>query len=107
MVILRKPTPVGILLNTMVDGETGILLTAEINEGAEEDAKKAYYVSDGAHTSICLRLTEPYVGSGRFVVGDSRFGSVRCAYALRKTGLYSIMNVKRNTKRFIKAEILE
>ena len=59
MVILRKPSPVGMLLNTMVDGHTGILLHAEINEGADEDSKKKYYASHGAHTSICLRLTEP------------------------------------------------
>ena len=48
------------------------------------------------------------MGSGRYIVGDWRFGSVKCAYSLRKDmGLFSIMNVKRNTKRFIKNEILE
>ena len=40
MFIIRKPTPVGILLNTMCDADSGVLLNAELNEGAELDKLK-------------------------------------------------------------------
>lgn len=37
MFIPRKPTPLGFMLKTIVDTATGILLNADIVEGAEED----------------------------------------------------------------------
>jgi hypothetical protein len=40
MVVIRKPTPVGILLNTGCCAESGVLLVAEINEGKELDKLK-------------------------------------------------------------------
>jgi hypothetical protein len=38
MFIPRKPTPLGFMLKTIVDTESGILINAEIVEGAEADA---------------------------------------------------------------------
>ena len=54
----------------------------------------------GATTATKLRLTQPYHGSGRRVIADSRFGSVKCASALMKNGLYSIMLAKTGHKDF-------
>ena len=52
-------------------------------------------------------MTAPYHGSGRYLVADAWFGQFKCAYALRKLGLFSIMNVKNNHKRFPKHLILD
>ena len=48
----------------------------------------------GQTTATVLRVLKPYFGSGYIVIGDGWFGSVRCAYILRKKGLFCIMNVK-------------
>jgi len=37
---------------------------------------------------------EPYFGTGKVVIADGWFGSVRLAYALLGFGLYCIANVK-------------
>ena len=39
-------------------------------------------------------LTQPYYGTGKWDVADSRFGSIKCASELMKRGLYSLMLVK-------------
>ena len=54
----------------------------------------------GATTATILHLTEPYHGSGRCVIADSWFGSVKCASELMRQGLYSIMLVKTAHKDF-------
>ena len=77
MSIIRKPTPVGILLNTMCDASSGVLLYAELNEGAELDKLKPYHEKYGSHTAINIRLTQPYHMSGRYVVAEARFGSYK------------------------------
>ena len=47
-----------------------------------------------------MQLTEAYHGSGRRVIADSWFGSVKCAKALMERGLYLIMLVKTAYKDF-------
>jgi hypothetical protein len=77
MFVIRKPTPLGILLNTMCDAASGVMLNAEFNEGAELDKLKEYHEKYGSHTSIVLRLAKPYHRTGRYIVGDARFGSYK------------------------------
>lgn len=105
--IIRKPTPLGILLKTLSCGYTGIILAAEVVEGKEVDKLKAWFEEFGHTTSTTLRVTQPYHGTGRYLVADAWFGQLKCAYALRKLGLFSIMNVKNNHKRFPKKIILD
>ncbi len=57
--------------------------------------------------SLSLRLTEPYHGTGRFVVGDSYFGSVTTALVLRSVGLYSSFIIKQAHKHSPKTRLLE
>lgn len=53
-----------------------------------------------------MRLVKPYARSGRYIVGDARFGSYTCAYNLKaKMGIYSILNCKGNTKYSCKAQV--
>ena len=63
MYIPRKPTPLGFMLKTLVDTATGILLNAEIVEGSEEDANKAFNGEWGKSTGCTLRLSAPWHGN--------------------------------------------
>ena len=42
------------------------------------------HVREYGATTATLRLTEPYHGSGRYIIADSRFGSVKCASELMR-----------------------
>lgn len=75
----RKPTQYGIELKTMVCSEGKIVLAAEMAEGKELDAAKAYRDVLGASPATTLRLTEPYKDTARVVIGDSWFGSCNTA----------------------------
>ena len=58
-------------------------------------ADKEHVDRVGATTATCLRLTEPWKGTGPIVVADSWFGSVKSAKELLQTnGLFSILLVK-------------
>lgn len=92
--IARKPVPVGAEFKTISDAETLIMLGLEINEGKEVNPTKKYCHDFGHTTATSLRLTEPYHCTGRTVVGDSWFGSVKTAVQLRMQGLFSICIVK-------------
>jgi hypothetical protein len=72
----RKPTPCGIMLKTLCDGDSKIMLAAEVSEYKEVMVKKEYQDINGASCATTLRLTKYWVGSGRTVVADSWFG--RC-----------------------------
>ena len=80
-------------MNNMSDGISKIALHLELYEGRDM-CDKGYVKEFGATTAITLWLTEANHGSGRRVIADSCFGSVKCAKALMKRGLYSIMLVK-------------
>ncbi|XP_045778132.1 uncharacterized protein LOC123876048 [Maniola jurtina] len=94
MKIKRKPKGVGCEVKTACDSGTNIMIRMEINEGKESMSAKKWQRELGAGTATTLRLTEPWHGSGRIVVGDSWFASVKTAVELSKVGLYFIGLVK-------------
>ena len=101
MKIIRKPRPIGNELKTVSDAETHIVLHMELHEAKEDMADKEYVKELGATAACSLRITEYWRGTGRIVVGDSWFGSVKTCTELWKTnGLYSIMIVKTAHKLF-------
>ena len=57
--IIRKPTPLGFELRTLVCGDSGVLLNAELCEGKDVEDTKGYVGEWGKHTATTLRLTEP------------------------------------------------
>lgn len=59
----RKPTSMGIMLNTMACSESNICLAAEIEEGALIMATSKYRDQVAAHTAMTLRAVEAYKGS--------------------------------------------
>ena len=79
--IIRKPEPVGIELRNLACGETSIILQLEIMDGKDAMQNKEF-AEFGSGTSSVLRLTAPWAGTPRAVVGDSAFASVKTAKAL-------------------------
>ena len=98
--ILRKPRPVGNEIKDMSDARSNIIIKIELNEGKEKMREKDHVLEYGATTAAVLRLTKDYRGSGRTVIADSWFGSVKSASALMNAGLYSIMLVKTAHKNY-------
>lgn len=101
----RKPTPLGLMAKTAVDGASGILLNLEFDEGAASMDKREYNEEFGKPAGVVLRLLKFVFGSGRVVLADGWFGSTRLAYALLGVGLYTIANVKTSHKGFPKAQM--
>ena len=74
----RKPAPLGIQFKVACCEETRVLLHAEVEDGAEKDRRKRYVDEYKPSTACTLRLREHWWATGRIVVGDAWFGSVRC-----------------------------
>lgn len=94
MKIKRKPKGVGCEVKTICDSTSRIMIGMEINDGQEEMKNKKWQKDFGAGTATTLRLTEPWHGTGRIVVGDSWFGSVKTSVELHKRGLHFLGMVK-------------
>ncbi len=101
--IQRKPEGVGAELKTVACATTKILLKIDIVECAARQHKKRFHAEFGAGTSCVLRLCEGYFGSGRTVVADSAFSSVKTLLALKKQGLFFMGMVKTAHREFPKA----
>ena len=98
--ILRKLRPVGNGVKNLADAASQIVLNLELYEGKEPMSTKEFVKSFGATTTTTIRLTQPYHDSGRRVIADSWFSSVKCASELMKCGLYCIILVKTIHKGF-------
>lgn len=94
MKIKRKPKGVGCEIKTICDSTSRIMIGMEINEGKEEMKSKKWQKEFGAGTATTLRLTKPWHGTGRIVIGDSWFGSLKTSFELRKRGLFFLGMVK-------------
>ena len=93
MKIIQKPCPIGNEFKTLCDARSKIALYAELYEGNNIVKYKSYMDEIGATTACCLRLTEPWKGTGRVVTGDTWFGSVNSvAEQMNKNGLYACQN---------------
>ncbi|NBX97284.1 hypothetical protein EBQ81_00260, partial [bacterium] len=103
--IPRKPSPLGIMVKVTCCGSSGVLLHAELVEGAVVDHNKEWYSEYKATTACTLRLTKQWHGTGRVVVGDAWFGSVRTVEELRNRGLYAVMCVKQGCSGYPRAEL--
>jgi len=93
--IPRKPHPVGQEWKVLADGLTNIVIHLEPCEDKEIEKHKWFASDYGSTTGYVLRLTQPWFGSGRTIVGDSWFGSPKLCILLMQNGLYSIFHVKK------------
>ena len=73
----------------------------ELYEGREYMKSKKNVKEYGATCATTLRLTKPWAGTGRVIIGDSWFGSVKTSSSLiNENGLHSIRLVKTAHKNF-------
>lgn len=86
--IARKPQGVGLELMDLADAKSRIIIRVEMVEGKAAAPKKFDEPGVPKGTSFAVRITEAYHGSGRIVGGDSAFGSLATAVALKTHGLY-------------------
>jgi len=100
--IARKPEGVGTELKSIADGSTGALLRLDIMEGKRRNSQKEF-ANFGAGTAQVLRLSKNYFGSGRLIIGDSAFSSVKTCLECKARGLFYAGVVKSAHKQFPKA----
>ncbi|OQR85202.1 hypothetical protein ACHHYP_20598 [Achlya hypogyna] len=101
--IQRKPEGVGAEFKSIACSQTGILLKLDIVEGTARQSSKQFHQQYGSGTSSVLRLSQEYFGSGRTVVADSAFASVKTLLALKKSGLFFMGMVKTAHREFPKS----
>ena len=63
MVILRKPTPIGLELHTLCCAMCGVLSWFEVYEGKEPMAKKEFNDKYPKSIALTLRMLKPFFGS--------------------------------------------
>ena len=100
--IIRKPKGVGMEIKNLCDVDSGIMLRIEIVGPKEEMNDREYTRALGAGTALLLRLTKDFRGSGRIVVADSAFASVKSAVQLKSRGLNFLGLVKTASRKFPK-----
>lgn len=106
MKIKRKPKGIGCEVKTAADAGSKIMLRMEINEGKDGMKDKKWQKDFGAGTATALRLTEPWHGTGRVIIGDSWFSSVKTSIELKSRGLFYIGCVKTATSKFPIKELI-
>lgn len=99
----RKPVSSGIEGKCSCDGESGIMLYIEIQEGQKAMGLKPFTNDYQAHTATVLRCVSNWFHSKRIIVGDAWFGSVSTASACLKHRMHFIGVVKQVTKGYPKA----
>ena len=96
----RKPQSIGNEIKDVADTRSCIAVKLKLYEGKETMKEKEHVSNYGAKCATTLRLTTDFHGTGRIVIADTWFDSVKMALALKQSGLYSIMIVKTAHKRF-------
>ncbi|DBA00695.1 TPA: LOW QUALITY PROTEIN: hypothetical protein N0F65_003624 [Lagenidium giganteum] len=90
----RKPMSQGAEIKPIAVAESGVLVGIELVERKLRQRDKQFTHQFGEGTAITLRLTSPFYGSRRIVVGDSAFASVKTLAELERRGLYFMELVK-------------
>ena len=99
----RKPTNKGREMFTTACCDTGIVIFVELHEGAVRMSRKEFVAEWGKNPSKAMRCVKPWFGSGRLVIIDSGFASVKCAHGMAEHGMYVVGNVKSASAGFPKA----
>ena len=88
-------------IKNLADCDSGIMMAMEIMARKAEMKTRAFVAEYGSGTALLLRLSQAWKGSGRLVVADSAFASVKSAVALKcKNGLYFHALVKTVHRKF-------
>ena len=70
------------------------MLAMEACQSSEVMEALGYVAEWGKSTACTMRVTKPYHGTFRTVIGDSWFGSINTALGLRSLDMYFVGNVK-------------
>lgn len=103
---IRKPRSTGCEIKACSDSQSGIMMRLEFLEGKLHQSLKEYVQNYGLSAAMVLRLTQPWFGTNRTVVGDSAFSSMRTVEAALEHGLHFIGIIKTGYKRFPKQYLL-
>ncbi len=93
MVVARKPTPVGRESHTTADADTSCIIFVEPYEGKERMNDKEYVKEWGKAPATAMRCVKPWMGTGRLVIADAGFASLKLATGLVEHGTFLIGNV--------------
>ena len=80
--LIWKPRPIDNEIKNLCDAMSQIVLNLELCEVTDIMSGKDHVKEYGASTATTLCLTQPYHRTGRRVIADSWFGSVKCATEL-------------------------
>ena len=106
--ITRKPKGVCMEIKNICDCASGVLMRLEIVSNKDEMRQRDHSAVLGAGTALLLRLAKHFHGSGRVIIADSAFASVKSAVALQKQlGLYFLGLVKTASRQFPKKYLNE
>ena len=93
--IARKPRPVGVEMKVVCCAKSRIVCWIEIQSGKNRMRNMEFVEKFGATVACTLRLIKAWKGSGRVVVADSWFGSIKAVLAVMNLlGLFAVMLVK-------------
>jgi hypothetical protein len=91
----RKPTNRGRESHTTEDCDTRCITFVEAYKGKHDRMANTKFVDKwGKSPSKCIRCVKSWFGSGRCVIADAGFASIKCDGGLAEHGLYMIGNVK-------------
>ena len=107
MVVARKPTPIGRESHTTADGDTSCIIFVEPYEGKDRMQDKEYVKEWGKAPATAMRCVKPWMGTGRLVIADAGFASLKLAAGLAEHGTFLIGNVKGAHSEFPKAWLLQ
>ena len=107
MFVGRKPTNKGRESHTTADCDSGCIIFVEPYEGKTRMGEKEFVQEWGKNPAKAIRCVKPWFGSGRIVIADAGFASVKCAHGLAEHGLYLIGNVKGASTGFPKKWVLD
>ena len=82
----------------MADARSNIAVKLEMYEGREIMQEKKHVAMYGATCTTTLTLPSDTNGIGRIEMADSWFGSVKTVIALKESGLYSVILMKKAHK---------
>ena len=107
-VVKRKPEPVCAEFNDAGDSITGVLMYLEYEKAAKYHKDLKYMKEVGTYNAaMALRCTEPWKNSNALIYGDSRFGSVKAAVAIKEIhGVQSAWDVKTGTALYPRKELV-
>ena len=101
--IIRKPKGVGMEIKNLADCDSGVMMALEMMAPKDEMARREHASTYGSGTSLLLRLSKNWIGTGRVIVADPTFASVKSDVAIKEhNGLYFMGLVKTVHRKFPK-----